>query len=214
MSDLFSMDELLQRFAISALSKERKDEAMNEEIMVGKYTGEFFIKSKDGVVISTDIINRLAAAIENATDAAESNGMTGDLIKLDFDNIQMPAHIDYNVNIIENEPVTIEGDCNKIMLFFDYDEFDVIGDTPQIVSSENKIQLTLNVVRENGFVEEFVVEKSIQSINEHIIDLREFGKLQSIRITNINIVKDENVFNENANYRTMILHNLFVIVNK
>ena len=214
MSDLFSMDELLQRFAISALSKERKDEAMNEEIMVGKYTGEFFIKSKDGVVISTDIINRLAAAIENATDAAESNGMTGDLIKLDFDNIQMPAHIDYNVNIIENEPVTIEGDCNRIMLFFDYDEFDVIGDTPQIVSSENKIQLTLNVVRENGFVEEFVIEKSIQSINEHIIDLREFGKLQSIRITNINIVKDENVFNENANYRTMILHNLFVIVNK
>ena len=48
----FSMDDLIQRFAISALSRERKDEAVNEEILVGKYTGEFFIKSKDGVVIS------------------------------------------------------------------------------------------------------------------------------------------------------------------
>ena len=51
--------EFLQRFAISGLSKERKDEAINEEILLGKYTGEFFIKSKDGVIISTDILNRL-----------------------------------------------------------------------------------------------------------------------------------------------------------
>ena len=62
MSNDYSLDELVQRFAISALSKERKDEALNEEIMVGKYTGEFFIKSKDGIIISTDVLNRLNAS--------------------------------------------------------------------------------------------------------------------------------------------------------
>jgi hypothetical protein len=31
-----ALNELLQRFAISALSRERKDEALNEEILVGK----------------------------------------------------------------------------------------------------------------------------------------------------------------------------------
>ena len=40
----FSMDDLIQRFAVSALSKERKDEAVNEEILVGKYTGELNLK--------------------------------------------------------------------------------------------------------------------------------------------------------------------------
>ena len=69
--------EFLQRFAISGLSKERKDEAINEEILLGKYTGEFFIKSKDGVIISTDILNRLKSSTENAIRYAESAGMVG-----------------------------------------------------------------------------------------------------------------------------------------
>lgn len=216
MSDLFSMDELLQRFAISALSKERKDEAVNEEILVGKYTGEFFIKSKDGVVISTDILNRLSNAIENATDIAESIGMVGDLIKLDFDNIPMPTHVDYNINLIEQEPVVIKGNCKKLLMNFDYDEYDVIGDSIKLVSSENNIQVSLNLVKANGFIEEVVIEKSIQVINNFIINIEEygFGDLQSIEIKGITINKDEAIFNNNANDRNIILHNLFVVVNK
>jgi hypothetical protein len=78
MSDI-NLEELLQRFAVSGLSRERKDEAVNEEILIGKHTGEFFIKTKDGVVISTDILNRLKASTDNAIRLAELSGITGDL---------------------------------------------------------------------------------------------------------------------------------------
>ena len=41
---------ILNRFAISALSKKYKDQALNEEIMVDKTTGEFLIKSPNGTL--------------------------------------------------------------------------------------------------------------------------------------------------------------------
>ena len=74
---------------------------------------KFFIKSKDGVVISTDILNRLKSSTETAIKAAESVGMVGDLFRLEFDNLQMPLHVDYGVNLIENEPIKVDGNCKN-----------------------------------------------------------------------------------------------------
>ena len=204
--------EFLQRFAISGLSKERKDEAINEEILLGKYTGEFFIKSKDGVIISTDILNRLKSSTENAIRYAESAGMVGDIYKIDFENIIMPCHIDYDINILGNEPIDL-GHCNEFLLNFDYDEFDIVGDEVRPVNGENIVQLTIEVVKINGFVEEVVIEKSMQVINQSIIDLKEYKSAKSFKITSIDIFKDGNVFNANAKDRTIILHNLFVVIN-
>ena len=67
MNNQEAINELIQRFAISALSRERKHEAVNEEIMVGKYTGEFYIKTKDGVILSADILNRNKTNINEIT---------------------------------------------------------------------------------------------------------------------------------------------------
>ena len=89
-----ALNEMAQRFAVSALSRERKGEALNEEIVAGKYTGEFYIKSKDGVVLSADILNRRKAATDNAIRIAEFIGMTGDMFKIDFELIDLPNHID------------------------------------------------------------------------------------------------------------------------
>lgn len=204
--------EFLQRFAISGLSKERKDEAINEEILLGKYTGEFFIKSKDGVIISTDILNRLKSSTENAIRYAESAGMIGDLYRIEFDNINMPCHIDYDVNILGNETINL-GQCNEFLLNFDYDEFDIVGDEVRPVNGENIVQLTIEVVKINGFVEEVVIEKSMQVINQSIIDLKEYESAKSFKITSIDIFKDGNVFNDDAKDRTIILHNIFVVLN-
>lgn len=204
--------EFLQRFAISGLSKERKDEAINEEILLGKYTGEFFIKSKDGVIISTDILNRLKSSTENAIRYAESAGMVGDIYKIDFENIIMPCHIDYDINILGNEPIDL-GHCNEFLLNFDYDEFDIVGDEVRPVNGENIVQLTIEVVKINGFVEEVVIEKSMQVINQSIIDLKEYKSAKSFKITSIDIFKDGNVFNDDAKDRTIILHNIFVVLN-
>lgn len=209
-----SLDDLLQRFAISALSKERKEEAITEEILVGKYTGEFFIKSKDNVIISADILNRLKCATEAAIKSAESIGMVGDLYRLDFDNIQTPTHVDYNVNLIENEHIEINEKCKYLLFNFDFDEFDVIGDTVAPVNTDAMVQITVEVLVEGGNKIEFVVEKSIQSINHTKIDLKKYYNMISVEIKNITINKDDVIFNDNANYRTIILHNIFMTINK
>lgn len=208
----FSMDDLIQRFAVSALSKERKDEAVNEEILVGKYTGEFFIKSKDGIVISTDVLNRLKSSTDNAIRVAESVGMVGNLYKLDFDNLAMPLHVDYDVNLIEEEPIRIDGNCKSLLFNIDFDEFDIIGDTVKPVNSDAIVKINIELML-NGVTELFEIEKSIQSINQTIIDFKDYIGIQYVEIKNISINKDEVIFNDNAVDRTMILHNLFMSVN-
>ena len=208
----FSMDDLIQRFAVSALSKERKDEAVNEEILVGKYTGEFFIKSKDGIVISTDVLNRLKSSTDNAIRVAESVGMVGNLYKLDFDNLPMPLHVDYDVNLIEGEPIRVDGNCKSLLFNIDFDEFDIIGDTVKPVNSDAMVKIIIELMLD-GVTELFEIEKSIQSINQTIIDFKDYVGIQYAEIKNISINKDDVIFNEDAADRTMILHNLFMSVN-
>ena len=208
----FSMDDLIQRFAVSALSKERKDEAVNEEILVGKYTGEFFIKSKDGIVISTDVLNRLKSSTDNAIHVAESVGMVGNLYKLDFDNLAMPLHVDYDVNLIEGEPIRVDGNCKSLLFNIDFDEFDIIGDTVKPVNSDAMVKIIIELMLDE-VTELFEIEKSIQSINQTIIDFKDYVGIQYAKIKNISINKDDVIFNDDAVDRTMILHNLFMSVN-
>ena len=208
----FSMDDLIQRFAVSALSKERKDEAVNEEILVGKYTGEFFIKSKDGIVISTDVLNRLKSSTDNAIRVAESVGMVGNLYKLDFDNLPMPLHVDYDINLIEGEPIRVDGNCKSLLFNIDFDEFDIIGDTVKPVNSDAMVKIIIELMLD-GVTELFEIEKSIQSINQTIIDFKDYVGIQYVEIKNISINKDDVVFNDDAIDRNMILHNLFMSVN-
>ena len=208
----FSMDDLIQRFAVSALSKERKDEAVNEEILVGKYTGEFFIKSKDGIVISTDVLNRLKSSTDNAIRVAESVGMVGNLYKLDFDNLPMPLHVDYDVNLIEGEPIRVDGECKSLLFNIDFDEFDIIGDTVKPVNSDAMVKIIIELMLD-GVTELFEIEKSIQSINQTIIDFKDYVGIQYAEIKNISINKDDVVFNDDAVDRNIILHNLFMSVN-
>ncbi len=208
MSTQYPSDEMIQRFAISALSKERKDEAVNEEILVGKYTGEFFIKSKEGVVLSTDIMNRYNASCETAIRIAKSLGMAGELYHLEFDNIPMPCNIEYETNIISTEPIRIEN-CKSLLFNFDFDEFDIVGSEIRQVSTEANVRLVVEVIAPNGFVTETLIEKSIQAINFSVLKFEG----QGINIKSIEIIKDNNVFNNNAIDRTIILHNMFVSVN-
>ena len=72
---------ILNRFAVSALSKKYKDQALNEEIMANKDTGEFLTKSPDGVVMSLDAMNRRRTAIANATEHALMQNMYGKMFE-------------------------------------------------------------------------------------------------------------------------------------
>ena len=204
------LNELVQRFAISALSRERKAEAINEEILAGKYSGEFYIKTKDGVVISADILNRAKVATDNAIRIAELVGMTGELYKIEFDDLVLPNHVDYSVNILGNEPITLPANSKEVLVNLDLDEYDIVENGEfKIVNSNAKVIITLA-----GGSKTKVVEKSLQNMNFVVMDISEFTKVKNVTIQSIVIEKDPNVINNDAIDRTILLHNIFVTVNQ
>lgn len=204
-----ALSDMIQRFAISALSRERKGEALNEEIIAGKFTGEFYIKSKDGVVLSADILNREKAATDNAIRIAELVGMTGRLFKVDLEEMTLPNHVDYSTNIVLNEPISIPDGCKDILINLDLDEYDILGDSFKPVHSEGKVKIVISNNDEN-----IVVEKDLRNINYSLISLKDFSVNNNLKITEITIEQDENVFNVSSIGRTILLHNIFITVNE
>lgn len=211
MSDI-NLEELLQRFAVSGLSRERKHEAVNEEILIGKHTGEFFIKTKEGVVISTDILNRLKASTDNAVRIAELSGITGDLYRVDFENLILPNHVDYSVNIIEGEPIELPVDSKKILLNLDLDEYDIFEEAAKPVNTEANVKVILEIALGNGEVNTLEVAHSIQNINYYPIELN-YENVISIVLTSIIIEKEDVIYNIGYTERAILLHNLFVAIN-
>lgn len=211
MSDT-NLEEMLQRFAVSGLSRERKDEAVNEEILVGKYTGEFFIKTKDGVVISTDILNRLKASTDNAVRVAELCGIIGDLYKIDFDQLVLPNHVDYSVNIIEGEPIELPFDTKKVLINLDLDEYDILENTARPVNTEANVKVAIEIATGNGKINTLEIIQSIQNINYYPIEIN-YDNVVNVVITDIVIEKENKEYNVGYTDRTVLLHNIFVAIN-
>lgn len=203
-----ALSELIQRFAISALSRERKEEAINEEIIAGKYTGEFYIKTKDGVVMSTDILNRIKSSTDNAIRIAELVGIKGDLFRVSFDDLVLPNHIDYSINILGNEPIELPEGSTDVLINLDLDEYDIVGSDFRPVYSNAKVTIVLQAGSHN-----ITIEKTLQNVNFVLLSLEELQNMGAVQISEIVIEKDPEVFNENATDRTILLHNIFVAVN-
>lgn len=206
MSNQDALRDLIQRFAISALSRERKHEALNEEILVGKYTGEFYIKSKDAVVMSADIMNRMKASTDEAIRVAELLSMTGEIYNVELQNRVLPDHVDYNINILQNDVIELPNDSKEILLNLDIDEYDIIDGKPNIVHSEGNVKLLFEIVV-NGVVKYHRVDKNLANINVSLIPL-EFENISSIKL--IELV----ISNTGGDNRALLLHNMFVSVNK
>lgn len=206
MSNQDALRDLIQRFAISALSRERKHEALNEEILVGKYTGEFYIKSKDAVVMSADIMNRMKASTDEAIRVAELLSMTGEIYNVELQNHVLPDHIDYNINILQNDVIELPNDSKEILLNLDIDEYDIIDGKPNIVHSEGNVKLLFEIVVD-GNVKYHRVDKNLANINVSLIPI-EFENISSIKL--IELV----ISNTGGDNRALLLHNMFVSVNK
>ena len=205
-----ALSELIQRFAISALSRERKAEALNEEILVGKYSGEFYIKTKEGIVLSADIMNRANASSAEAIRIAELVGMTGEIYHVDFDNIVLPGFIDYGTNILQQEPVELPIDAKELLFYLDLDEYKLEGDDVRLIHTEGAVKIILEVI-EDGVKKYMRIDKNLSNINFYQIPLDNLnGKVSSIKIRDLVINADAN-FGANC---AVLLHNLYVTVNK
>ena len=203
-----ALNELIQRFAISALSRERKAEALNEEILVGKYSGEFYIKTKEGIVLSADIMNRAKAATDEAVRIAELVGMTGDIYHVDFEKLVLPGFVDYDDNILQQEPINIPVDAKELLIHLDLDEYNILNGDPQLIHSDGNVKILIEIV-EDGITRYVRIDKDLSSVNFNKIPLELKGNVSSIKIMDITIGKAANIGANN----TILLHNLFVTIN-
>ena len=206
-----ALSNLIQRFAISALSRERKMEALNEEILVGKYTGDFHIKTKDGVFMSADIMNRMKASTADAIRIAELMGMTGEIYQIELENLDLPGHIDYSMNFIKNEPIQLPVGIKEMLLNLDLDEYNIVNGEPEIVHSKADVKILCELVVE-GQTKYVRFDKHLGELNVSVLTFDEPEKISSIKITEISIARDND--DNGANERVILLHNMFVAVNK
>ena len=206
-----ALSNLIQRFAISALSRERKMEALNEEILVGKYTGDFHIKTKDGVFMSADIMNRMKASTADAIRIAELMGMTGEIYQIELENLDLPGHIDYSMNFIKNEPIQLPVGIKEMLLNLDLDEYNIVNGEPEIVHSKADVKILCELVVE-GQTKYVRFDKHLGELNVSVLTFDEPEKITSIKITEISIARDND--DNGVNERVILLHNMFVAVNK
>jgi hypothetical protein len=217
--DREALSKLIQRFAISALSRERKNEALNEEILVGKYTGEFYIKTKDGIIVSNDILDRSNSSMNNAIRIAEMVGMTGELFKVDFDELELPSHVDYTVNFLNMEPIQIPIDSKNILLYLDIDEYVVKEDKMvKNIFDENLIHITISCLYDDGSMNTIEVDSDLQNINYTKIPLDSLQTMDknvdSMFITNIYVTDKVVGLNDVTENQLIILHNIFITIDK
>jgi hypothetical protein len=206
-----AMRDLIQRFAISALSRERKNEAINEEILAGKYTGEFYIKTKDGLVLSVDVINRMKSMSHDVIRIAELLNMSGEVFRVDFENMILPSFIDYETNVLQQEPIELPN-CSEVVVYLDIDEYDVMDDVPTPIQSEGVVEFVFEVIKDS-VVSNIQINNTLNNINYFKIPFEDFDKITSIRLSSIVINKDDKVYTESESNRVMVLHNIFVTLN-
>ncbi len=197
------LDNGIQRFAVSGLSKERYDEAVAEEILVDKKTGEFLLNTLDEVLISNDSLSRFKASFDNAVWMAKQVGLCGNIYQVEIDDIDMPSEIPYNTNIL-NEPIVIASVNKKILFNFDLNEY-IVQDA-KAITLNNECTVTVDI-KQGG--KNKTVKLSLSDMNSSIIDLTNFSSGE-IHVKSIK-------FNEHVDYigiSKLILHNVFLTINK
>lgn len=197
------LDNGIQRFGVSGLSKERYDEAVAEEILVDKKTGEFLLNTLDEVLISNDSLGRFKASFDNAVWMAKQVGLCGNIYQVEIDDIEMPSEIPYDTNIL-NEDIVINESNTKLMFNFDLNEY-IVQDAKAItLNNECSVEI---IVEQGG--ETKTTDLSLGNINNTVIDLTEFS-YGEIHVKSIK-------FNEHVDYigiSKLILHNVFLTINK
>lgn len=207
MSNQEALSELIQRFAISALSIERKHEAVNEEIMLNKYTGDFHIKTKDGFVLSVDNINREKASTNEATRIAELVGMTGKCYKVEFEYMQLPTHIDYSTNIIQNDIIELPANTKEVLLYLDLDEYSITDNEYKLLHGETNIDISFEIFDGDNIIP-ITFNKKIEDVNFYSFSFKDYINVRYIKLNEILISKNDN------EKRAMILHNIFITINE
>jgi len=203
---------LLNRFAVSMLSRRHKAEALPQEVMIHKETGQISIKTNTGDVISYDSLARLNQHIDHVTLMSYNLNIYGEMFSLQLDGVELPEVIG-TYSPIMNTPIMIKpNNVRKMLVSIDMDSL-VLTDSDTLVEYEPTI--SIDVKFKNGAFEQvFTITKPISELNGMIITPFDYysadtALLYQVSIEAINITKDAR--NGDLPIRN-ILHSILIVV--
>lgn len=201
---------ILNRFAISFLSKEYADQALLEEVMIDKRTGEILIKTPNDMVISYDSIARRRSTITDATDCAMTQNMIGNMYELSLEEYDLPAIVPYNENILANS-ISLKQNLSKVLFYIDIDEIVEGEASAQVSESDPTVEINLRCGTGSVF-EEITIEKTLNVFNNTVIKIADYVQrpASSYNVV-LSSIKFKKVGNENVD-TFLILHNMMVSI--
>lgn len=213
------------RFGISLLSKDRFNEAFNEEVMIDKLTGEVLVKSPTGDVISYNYNSRLKSHITETKMIANNRAIYGDIISIEMDDVHAPFVMEFDKNYITNPIYIPYENCKKILFNVDIDSITIVNDIISHDRNNMLIELELslyysdntetNIATISFNMNEFN-HKVLSLIDNSVIDINDMKTVAGIKISSFkikNVVMDyvgEIIINDD-NIRP-IFNSLFAVI--
>jgi len=200
------------RFAVSALSRSRKEEALNDEIMIHKPIGQLLMKRPDGVIVSHDSISRFNMHRKSLENNYANIGITGDLYVIELDNVDLPSEVQESTNILST-PVEISTGVNKLLLSLDLDCLEVVGGELVELIDYPDIKIDFSFVEEGEPSIDFSKVIPANKLSSTVIDLSEelVEDVEDMIATITSITIEPNPANENKTVE-YFLHSILLIV--
>lgn len=208
----------MSRFAISLLSKMRKSEALNDEVLIDKETGEVLFRDNNGKFISYDKFNRINQHINDVTLLAQSMNLIGDIYSVEHGGLTLPASVTENTNLLSSDETLSVDMVNSILLSLDLDciVFDV--DEAMLKINDPIVEVTIqfahNVTLDSYY--NITREFGLTSNNSNVIipEYPIYDPLDtvdySVKITNIKVTRS--VSDDPLEDMKFILHSLLVLI--
>lgn len=188
------------RFAISALYKDNRDNALPGELMCNEVTGSSLLKREDGTIVSNDEIIRLDYHIERAYINCVYLGYRNkEIVSLEFDNIDLPRDINFGENILVEGDLLVDNINGSLLISLDIDTTIAINN---IMTQSNLIPtIIINYTEDN-------VIKTLEMPVNHL--LTKPIKIETNELTINSITLKRNV-NDTTNETRVVLHSILII---
>lgn len=208
----------MSRFAISLLSKARKNEALNDEVLIDKSTGEILFRNIDGKFISYDNFNRSNLHINNLTLMAQSMNLIGVIYSVEPDGLELPSSIVENTNLLSSDETLSVDKINKLLLSVDLDNIVYDVDDSKLNVNDPMVEVTIQFAYNSTLGTYYTVTRELElTANNSNVIIPEYPTYDpldsvdySVKLTNIKI--NRNTSDDPLDVMKFITHSILVLI--
>lgn len=136
---------IIYRYGVSLLSRGNHVDALPEELLVDKDTGQILLKRNDGKIMSYDSMSRYKESVNRICNTAFLQCLFGKVYNVLLDNTDLPIAFSNNDSILRGDETIVIPDVKRLMLQFDVDAYDdesKFGDSNEL--DKMIVHLTMN----------------------------------------------------------------------